>query len=351
MNAKNEQGSTALIYASARGHVNVVRALLNHGGVDVNVKNNNGDTALILASDWGRVEVARALLKHNGVDVNIKNTNGNTALIFASWNGHMEVVRALLNHDGVDVNIKNNDGYTALEKAMKEKKDDAVHLFREHMARKKEEQKRFEEGESKSRDEEVWKRLEEEKRKRCDEDVRKRFDEERMKRCEEELRKRCQEEVRKHLEEEGQKRREEEVRKCREEEVRKRREEEEWNRRKPLVTGDPPCRNDNSPSSDDAKIEHDRSKLLTVMNTTAADPVELSLEYIQRCIKKDHKLGSGAYGDVFLAEDGRLPKKFAVKMISPTHCDEAAIKMIRKTFQKEILVSAESSVIVTIREQ
>ncbi|KAI2489093.1 serine/threonine kinase [Fragilaria crotonensis] len=72
------------------------------------------------------------------------------------------------------------------------------------------------------------------------------------------------------------------------------------------------------------------------MNTSSADPVELSLEYIKRCLT-DHELGKGAFGDVFLAEDSRLPKKFAVKMISPTHRDEAAINEIRKTFQKELL--------------
>ena len=81
------------------------------------------------------------------------------------------------------------------------------------------------------------------------------------------------------------------------------------------MTGDPPRQNENSSSIDGTKLDQDGRKLLHVMNTTAADPVELSLEYIlKRCIKMNHKLGSGAYGDVlFLAEDSPLPKKFAVK--------------------------------------
>jgi hypothetical protein len=101
---------------------------------------------------------------------------------------------------------------------------------------------------------------------------------------------------------------------------------------------------------DDAEIEGDRSKLRHVMKTTSADPVELSLEYIQRCIKKDHKLGSGAYGDVFLAEDSHLPKKFAVKLIRPTHCDQDTIGNIRKSFQRELSVSSLSSDIFMHRE-
>ena len=117
------------------------------------------------------------------------------------------------------------------------------------------------------------------------------------------------------------------------------------------MADDPPYRNEKSHSSDDAEIEQDRSKLLHVMRTTSADPVELSLEYIERCIKKDHKLGSGAYGDVFLAEDCHLPKKFAVKMISPTKCDQDTIEEIRKSFRTELSVSSVLSVVFTQPQQ
>jgi hypothetical protein len=46
------------------------------------------------------------------------------------------------------------------------------------------------------------------------------------------------------------------------------------------VTRYPPRRNLNSASSDDAKIEQDQRKLLHGMNTTSAEPLELSLEYM-----------------------------------------------------------------------
>ncbi|KAI2509061.1 serine/threonine kinase [Fragilaria crotonensis] len=83
------------------------------------------------------------------------------------------------------------------------------------------------------------------------------------------------------------------------------------------------------------QFEQDRTNLRHVMNTPSADPVELSLEYIKRCLT-DHKLAKGAYGDVFLAEDSRLPKKFAVKMISPEQCDQETIDNMRKSFQMEL---------------
>jgi ankyrin repeat protein len=114
VNAKNEHGDTALILASSRGYVGVVRALLNHDGVDVNIQGCDGDTALIGATRNGHSHVVCDLLNHDGVDVNIKDCAGYTALIEACISGHLEVVRALLNHKGVDVNIENNHGYTAL---------------------------------------------------------------------------------------------------------------------------------------------------------------------------------------------------------------------------------------------
>jgi hypothetical protein len=99
---------------------------------------------------------------------------------------------------------------------------------------------------------------------------------------------------------------------------------------------------------DAAQIEQDRTNLRHVMTTPSADPVELSLEYIKLCLT-DHKLATGAYGDVFLAEDSHLRKRFAVKMISPTQCDQDTIELMRKRFQIELSVSSISSVVFTQR--
>ncbi len=101
-------------------------------------------------------------------------------------------------------------------------------------------------------------------------------------------------------------------------------------------------------TSTDVALEKHQKLLLHVMNTSSADPAELSFEYIERCIKKNHKLGSGGYGDVFLAEESRLPKKFAVKMNRTiTTYNEADIKEMRRSFQIELSVSSVWSVIFT----
>ncbi|KAI2494853.1 serine/threonine kinase [Fragilaria crotonensis] len=322
-------------------------SLLNHNGVDVNIKNDHGgNTALIHASYYGYLEVVRVLLGKEGVDVNIKSNDGFTALIRASYYGYLEVVRTLLNHNGVDVIVKDNDGKTALDHARNQKKDDVTHLLEEHMEREKFRKEKERNPHKKPAAETPA--LEEKHPSSTDvreKDEQKRREEEEQKRREEEEQKRRVEEEQKRRKDEEQMRQKDAERKH---SMEKQRRQQELSNGTPAksgaehqVRGDPAQPNENSHSIDDTKIEQDRSKLLHVMNTPSADPAELSLEYIERCIKKDQdgklmKLGSGAYGDVFLAEDCRLPKKFAVKMINPTKHDQDTIEDIRKSFQTEL---------------
>ena len=114
VNAKNDDGSTALIAASANGHRELVQALLAKGA-NVNAKTTAGMNSLMWASRQGDSEVVRALLT-KGADVNAKTTAGITALMVASRQGNREIVQSLL-AKGADVNAKLNDGTTALKMA------------------------------------------------------------------------------------------------------------------------------------------------------------------------------------------------------------------------------------------
>jgi serine/threonine-protein phosphatase 6 regulatory ankyrin repeat subunit B len=60
----------------------------------VNAKRNDGRTALMIASERGHKEVVKLLLE-KGADVNAKNKEGMTALKYASENGHKEIVELL----------------------------------------------------------------------------------------------------------------------------------------------------------------------------------------------------------------------------------------------------------------
>jgi ankyrin repeat protein len=62
VNAKTDEGVTALMAASMNGHAEVVELLLAKGA-DVNSKANNGDTALMSASKKGYKEVKELLIR------------------------------------------------------------------------------------------------------------------------------------------------------------------------------------------------------------------------------------------------------------------------------------------------
>jgi hypothetical protein len=94
VNARSESnGYTPLLWASSRGHTEIVRLLLEAGG-DVNVQANDGQTALMRAADYGHVDTVTLLLD-SGADVNIRNENGITALRFATLKGHTQIIQLL----------------------------------------------------------------------------------------------------------------------------------------------------------------------------------------------------------------------------------------------------------------
>ena len=107
----------ALIQNASEGNLDEVRRLL-YAGANVNAQLDEGITALIIASSKGHVDVVRLLLQQSGVEVNARAENGATALVVASLAGYDDVVRELLRHSEVDVNIFTfEDGVTALHHA------------------------------------------------------------------------------------------------------------------------------------------------------------------------------------------------------------------------------------------
>jgi ankyrin repeat protein len=111
VNAKRNDGSTALMLATQNGQLEVMEALLA-GGAASDARDNNGGTALMTASLINRVDEVQAL-SAKGVDVDARDNNGATALMVASQKGHLDALKALL-AQGAKVNAKRNDGVTAL---------------------------------------------------------------------------------------------------------------------------------------------------------------------------------------------------------------------------------------------
>jgi len=67
-------------------------------GADRDSKDNNGSTALMWAADNGHTEIVRLLID-KGADINTENNYGYTALMEAAGAGHTEIVELLSKRD------------------------------------------------------------------------------------------------------------------------------------------------------------------------------------------------------------------------------------------------------------
>ena len=83
----------ALIITAGRGKTEAMKALID-AGANVNAKNNIGSTALMWAADYGHAEAIKVLL-NAGADVNIRNNRGKRAVDFARYNEKLKGTDAL----------------------------------------------------------------------------------------------------------------------------------------------------------------------------------------------------------------------------------------------------------------
>ena len=133
VNQKNRQGETALMYASLNGHLEIVERLIE-AGANLEQKDHVGRTALMSASGNGNVEVVKTLIE-NGADVNEKDNADSTPLMWASADGNVEVVKTLI-ENGANVNQKSEyDGSTALTMASSRDRVEVVKTLIEHGAK------------------------------------------------------------------------------------------------------------------------------------------------------------------------------------------------------------------------
>jgi hypothetical protein len=108
------------LYAGAQGLLDIVRLLIA-AGADPALTNRYGGVALIPACERGHVEVVRELLDHSDVDIDHVNNLGWTALLEAIVLSdgdlpHQQIVQLLVDH-GADTSIADRDGVTPLEHA------------------------------------------------------------------------------------------------------------------------------------------------------------------------------------------------------------------------------------------
>ncbi|MDR0440721.1 MAG: ankyrin repeat domain-containing protein [Candidatus Accumulibacter sp.] len=86
-------GWSPLAYAAYNGHAEIVDYLIKRGA-EIDAKTENGSTALFFASRFGHLETVRALLARRA-DPSIVNDNGETALDWALKGNNTDVVNLL----------------------------------------------------------------------------------------------------------------------------------------------------------------------------------------------------------------------------------------------------------------
>jgi ankyrin repeat protein len=99
----DKSGRTALMLASAGGHIGIVNILLGNGA-SINHRDQAGHTALNWAAMRGRTQVASALLEM-GADINTRNNEGVSPLLYAIGTRNIAMVNVLV-ANGADLEVQ-----------------------------------------------------------------------------------------------------------------------------------------------------------------------------------------------------------------------------------------------------
>jgi ankyrin repeat protein len=117
---QDDDEANPFLWAGAEGRLDILR-LANEASADPAITNRYGGVALIPASERGHVEVVRYLLAETDVDVDHVNNLGWTALLEAillsDGGPHHQAIVALLIEHGADVNLADRDGVRPLAHA------------------------------------------------------------------------------------------------------------------------------------------------------------------------------------------------------------------------------------------
>ena len=111
VNAVNDEGFTALLWAAQGGFLDVVKMLQTHGA-DIRALDNRRTNALVLAAGNGHLDLV-TWLAGQGVDVMTKANHGNNALMIAAYDDRPDVCLFLISL-GLDPALEHKEGESAL---------------------------------------------------------------------------------------------------------------------------------------------------------------------------------------------------------------------------------------------
>jgi len=120
---RTPQDENALMMAALGGHEALVKTLIGKGA-DVN---KTGWAPLHYAATKGHVNVIRILLEHHAY-IDAESPNKSTPLMMAAMYGSPEAVKLLVD-EGADVNLKNDKQMTAYDFAVQANRTDSAKLI------------------------------------------------------------------------------------------------------------------------------------------------------------------------------------------------------------------------------
>lgn len=136
INARDDAGNTALIYAAAKGFRQCTSALLRNGAnPDEANEGNGGRTALMEAAGGGFRDIVTSLrLAANMTSIDKQDDYGNTALHYAAYHGHLSIVLDLLKSEP-NKDVKNSYGHTPASYALANKHKGVADLLNRPQSR------------------------------------------------------------------------------------------------------------------------------------------------------------------------------------------------------------------------
>jgi len=113
------RGKTPLMIAATKDNFHSISDMLKLPGVDINARDEQGYTALMAASINGNYQAVSALLvsgKVTAAELAMKNKQGYTAFMMAVIEGHHDVIQNMFEYDAVKATaeLPNSEGKTAL---------------------------------------------------------------------------------------------------------------------------------------------------------------------------------------------------------------------------------------------
>ena len=113
VNFKGGKKCTALIAASRKGHLVLVKELIDRNA-NVNLGDKSGLTALMIAASRGNDGIVNTLLHSNAEVDKLHYYSGMTALMFAVRNNKVKCAKLLL-ENGANATIENKEGKTSID--------------------------------------------------------------------------------------------------------------------------------------------------------------------------------------------------------------------------------------------